>query len=58
MSAAIPYGGMGKTDLVRWGACFLVILGLHGAVAAALMMRHDDGDAIDSEPAINFRQEM
>jgi protein TonB len=34
--------------------CFAIVLALHGAVAASLLTREDDGDAVDSEPAITI----
>lgn len=50
--AETAYPGFGRGDLLRWGLCFALVLALHGTVAAALMMRQDEGDVIDSAPAV------
>lgn len=50
----MPYPGLGRHDALRWGACFAVVLAAHIAIAAYLTMHRDEGDAIDSEPAITI----
>ncbi len=39
MSASAPLSRHDRRDLLRWGICFVAILSLHGAVAAALLMK-------------------
>ena len=53
MSMPKPYRGMSRYDLLRWGICFVAILSLHGAVAAALLKAPaDEGDTYDTTTAI------
>ncbi|MCO5132712.1 MAG: energy transducer TonB [Xanthobacteraceae bacterium] len=53
MSAARPYRGVTRRDLLRWAICFVAVLSLHGAVAAALLMSPaDEGDTFDTTTAI------
>ena len=47
MSMPKPYRGATRMDLLRWGICFVTILSLHGAVAAALLMTPAEGDTFD-----------
>ena len=48
------YRDTAKRDLLRWGTCFAAILGLHGAVAAALLTApQPEGDTLDSVTAID-----
>ena len=42
-----------RSDLTRWAACALVVLGVHAAAGAALLARHDPvGVGDQSEPVI------
>jgi protein TonB len=52
MSASAPYRRATAKDLLRWGICFVAILSLHGAVAAAMMMQPVEGDTYDEVTAI------
>uniref|UniRef100_Q07HT3 TonB family protein n=1 Tax=Rhodopseudomonas palustris (strain BisA53) TaxID=316055 RepID=Q07HT3_RHOP5 len=48
------YRDIAKRDLVRWGTCFVAVLGLHGAVAAALLSApQPEGDTLDAVTAID-----
>jgi periplasmic protein TonB len=48
------YRETAKRDLLRWGTCFVAILGLHGAVAAALLAAPQaEGDTLDAVTAID-----
>jgi len=48
------YRDTAKRDLLRWGSCFVAILGLHGAVAAALLTApQPEGDTLDAVTAID-----
>lgn len=53
MSASSPYRRTDRRDLLRWAICFVAILSLHGAVAAALLMKPAEGDTFDSTTAID-----
>ncbi|GAB1717444.1 MAG: outer membrane transport energization protein TonB [Nitrobacter sp.] len=48
----IPYRRITRHDLLRWGTCFVAMLSLHGAVAAALLMTPEEGDTYDTVTAI------
>lgn len=52
MSTPTPYRGATRFDLLRWGICFVTILSLHGAVAAALLMTPAEGDTFDTSTSI------
>jgi protein TonB len=48
------YRDTAKRDLLRWGSCFVAILSLHGAVAAALLTApQPEGDTLDAVTAID-----
>ena len=48
------YRDIAKRDLLRWGTCFVAILSLHGAVAAALLSApQPEGDTLDAVTAID-----
>jgi protein TonB len=49
---SIPYRSITRRDLLRWGTCFVTMLSLHGAVAAALLMTPEEGDTYDTVTAI------
>jgi protein TonB len=49
---SIPYRSITRHDLLRWGTCFVAMLSLHGAVAAALLMTPEEGDTYDTVTAI------
>ncbi|MGB3864418.1 MAG: energy transducer TonB, partial [Xanthobacteraceae bacterium] len=47
------YRGLTSRDLLLWGICFIAMLSLHGAVAAALLMSPaEEGDTFDTTTAI------
>lgn len=48
MSSSAPYRRATRKDLLRWTICFTAILGLHGAVAASLLLKPAEGDTFDS----------
>ncbi len=53
MNAARPYRGVTRRDLLRWAVCFIAVLSLHGAVAAALLRAPaEEGDTFDTTTAI------
>ncbi|MGB3446877.1 MAG: energy transducer TonB [Xanthobacteraceae bacterium] len=53
MSAERPYRGVTHRDLLRWTICFVAMLSLHGAVAAALLRAPaEEGDTYDTTTAI------
>jgi protein TonB len=52
MSAA-AYRGTSRKDLLRWAICFVAILGLHGAVAAALLLKPPEGDTFDTSTSVD-----
>lgn len=52
MSTSTPYRSATRFDLLRWGICFVTILSLHGAVAAALLMTPAEGDTFDTSTSI------
>lgn len=53
MSMPRRYRGLTSRDLLRWGVCFIAMLSLHGAVAAALLMAPaEEGDTFDTTTAI------
>ena len=54
MSAARPYRGVSHRDLLRWAVCFITVLSIHGAVAAALLRAPaEEGDTFDTTTAID-----
>jgi protein TonB len=53
MSRCAPYRGTTIGDLLRWSTCFVAILSLHGAIAAALLMKPIEGDTFDSTVAVD-----
>jgi periplasmic protein TonB len=53
MSASAPYRGTTGKDLLRWSICFVAILSLHGAVAAALLMKLPEGDTFDTTTSVD-----
>ncbi len=47
------YRSLTSRDLLLWGLCFIAMLSLHGAVAAALLMSPaEEGDTFDTTTAI------
>jgi len=54
MSMPRPYRGITHRDLLRWAVCFVAMLSLHGAVAAALLITSssEEGDTYDTTTAI------
>jgi protein TonB len=52
MSMSRPYRNVTRNELLRWGTCFVAMLSLHGAVAAALLMTPAEGDTFDAVTAI------
>lgn len=53
MSASRPYRGITHRDLLRWSVCFIAVLSIHGAVAAALLRAPaEEGDTFDTTTAI------
>jgi protein TonB len=48
MSMPINYGSVTKKEVLRWSICFTAMLALHGGIAAALLIRQDEGDVLDS----------
>lgn len=52
MSVAASYRRVTRKEILRWGFCFVVILSLHGAVTAALLMKMPEGDTFDPTTAI------
>lgn len=49
----IPYRSATRRDLLHWSICFIAMLSLHGAVAAALLQASaDEGDTFDTVTAI------
>ena len=52
MSASAAYRGTTGRDILRWTICFTAILGLHGAVAATILMQPAEGDTYDDVTAI------
>jgi protein TonB len=46
------YDRITRTDILRWTTCVVTMLTLHGAVAAALFVKHEEGDTFDSVTAI------
>jgi protein TonB len=52
MTPAAPVFGMTRTELIRWSSCFVAILALHCAVAAAIIARPSEGDVLDEIDAI------
>jgi protein TonB len=53
MSAPRPSRGITLRELTRWGICFVAMLSLHGAVAAALLRAPaEEGDTFDTTTAI------
>ena len=53
MSACSAFRVTTGRDLLRWSICFVAILSLHGAVAAALLMKPVEGDTFDSTIAVD-----
>ena len=53
MSACSAFRATTGRDLLRWSICFVAILSLHGAVAAALLMKPVEGDTFDSTIAVD-----
>ena len=53
MSACSAFRATTGRDLLRWSICFVAILSLHGAVAAALFMKPVEGDTFDSTIAVD-----
>jgi protein TonB len=53
MSSAVPYRGTTGRDLLRWSICFITILSLHGAVAAAMLMKTPEGDTFDTTTSVD-----
>ena len=53
MSACSTFRVATGRDLLRWSICFAAILSLHGAVAAALLMKPVEGDTFDSTIAVD-----
>ena len=53
MSACSTFRVATGRDLLRWSICFVAILSLHGAVAAALLMKPVEGDTFDSTIAVD-----
>ena len=52
MSMPRRYRNVTRNELLRWGTCFVAMLSLHGAVAAALLMTPAEGDTFDTTTAI------
>jgi protein TonB len=52
MSMPHRYRNVTRNELLRWGTCFVAMLSLHGAVAAALLMTPAEGDTFDTTTAI------
>lgn len=53
MSASRPYRGITHRDVLRWAVCFIAVLSIHGAVAAALLRAPaEEGDTFDTTTAI------
>jgi protein TonB len=52
MTGPAPYRRTTRNDLLRWGVCFVTILSLHGAVAAALLLKQPEGDSFDTTTSI------
>jgi len=48
MSMPVNYGSVTRKEALRWGVCFAAVLLLHGALAAALLTKQDEGDVLDS----------
>ncbi|RIK99697.1 MAG: energy transducer TonB [Proteobacteria bacterium] len=51
MTPSISFG-MTRTELIRWGTCFVAIFALHCAVAAAIIIKPSEGDVLDDIDAI------
>lgn len=51
MTPSIAFG-MTRTELIRWTTCFVAILALHCAVAAAIIAKPSEGDVLDEIDAI------
>jgi len=51
MTPSIAFG-MTRTELIRWATCFVAILALHCAVAAAIIAKPSEGDVLDEIDAI------
>lgn len=55
MSNVSPSSWFRRSGAARWGACFALALGFHGAGAAALLARwHDDNDLTANAPVITI----
>jgi len=55
MSDLSPSSWFRRSGAARWGACFALALGFHGAGAAALLARwHDDNDLTANAPVITI----
>ena len=58
MSACSTFRVATGRDLLRWSICFVAILSLHGAVAAALLMKPVEGDTFDSTIAVDVDSQL
>lgn len=52
MSMPRLYSNVTRKELLRWSTCFIAMLSLHGAVAAALLMTPAEGDTFDTVTTI------